>query len=49
MPYKILIADRVDVYLEKLDKSERERVIKRLRLLEENPILLVSPGEPSGS
>lgn len=43
--YKILIADSVDNYLERTDKSDREHIIKRLRLLEESPHTV---GEPRG-
>lgn len=43
--YQVLLADSVVEYLDKLDKAERERIIKRLRLLEENP---QSAGEPRG-
>ncbi|GEM_PF-1638020 len=35
--YQVLVADIVDKYLEKLDVVEREKIIKRLKLLEENP------------
>lgn len=35
--YQVLIADSVVEYLDKLDKVEREKILKRLRLLEENP------------
>jgi len=43
--YRVLIADSVDKYLEKIDKGDRERIIKRLRLLEESPYTV---GEPRG-
>jgi len=43
--YQVLIADSVVEYLDKLDKVEREKILKRLRLLEENPY---SVGEPRG-
>lgn len=43
--YEVLLAESVIEYLDKLDKGERERIIKRLRLLEENPH---SAGEPRG-
>lgn len=43
--YQVLIADSVAGYLDKLNRVERERIIKRLRLLEENP---QSAGEPRG-
>ena len=35
--YQVLVADDVDEYLENLDATERKRIIKRLKLLEENP------------
>lgn len=44
-PYKVLIADSVDAYLENLEKSDREQIIKRLKLLEESPYTV---GEPRG-
>ena len=43
--YQVLIAESVEKYLDKLDKVERNRIIKRLWLLEENP---KSVGEPRG-
>ncbi len=43
--YQVLIADSVDEYISKLDASEREKIIKRLKLLEQNP---QSVGEPRG-
>ncbi len=43
--YHVLIADSVIEYLDKLGKGEREKIIKRLKLLEENPH---SVGEPRG-
>jgi mRNA-degrading endonuclease RelE of RelBE toxin-antitoxin system len=44
--YQVLIAESVEKYLDKLDRVERNRIIKRLWLLEENP---KSVGEPSGN
>ncbi|HLD38702.1 MAG TPA: type II toxin-antitoxin system RelE/ParE family toxin [archaeon] len=43
--YQVLIADSVIKYIDKLDEGEREKIIKRLNLLEENPL---SVGEPRG-
>ena len=43
--YNVLIADSVDEYLSKLDINERDRILKRLKLLEENP---QSVGEQRG-
>lgn len=43
--YQVLLADSVDEYISKLDASEREKIIKRLKLLEQNP---QSVGEPRG-
>ena len=43
--YQVLVADSVIEYLDNLSKSERERIIKRLKLLEENPQTV---GEPRG-
>ena len=43
--YQVLVAESVEKYLDKLDKSERSKIIKRLKLLEENP---QSVGEPRG-
>lgn len=43
--YQVVLADSVDKYLEKLDKGEREKIIRRLRLLEESPYTV---GEPRG-
>ena len=43
--YHVLIADSVVSFLDKLQKSEREKIIKRLRLLEKSPY---SAGEPRG-
>ncbi len=45
MPYKIILADSVAEFIDKLDKGERAKVIKRLDLLEQNP---QSVGEPRG-
>lgn len=44
--YKVLISESVDKYIEKLDSGEREKIIKRLKMLRENPH---SIGEPRGS
>ena len=35
--YRVLVAESVDKYLEKLDSFEREKIINRLKKLEENP------------
>ncbi len=43
--YEILIADNVVSFMDKLDKNEKERIIKRLELLKSNP---KSVGEPRG-
>jgi len=37
MTYQVLIAENVDKFLEKLDNFERDRIIKRLEKLQENP------------
>ena len=43
--YKVLVANSVEKYLDNLDKGERNKIMKRLWLLEENPR---SVGEPRG-
>jgi mRNA-degrading endonuclease RelE of RelBE toxin-antitoxin system len=43
--YKILIAESVIAYVDRLDKGERDKIIKRLELLKRNPY---SVGEPRG-
>jgi len=43
--YQVLIADSIVEYLDKLDKGQREKIVKRIRLLEETP---QSAGEPRG-
>ncbi len=45
MQYQILIADSVISFLDNLDKSERNKILKRLELLRNNPY---SVGEPRG-
>ena len=45
MPYKVILADSVFAFISKLDKGERDKIIKRLELLEQNP---KSVGEPRG-
>jgi mRNA-degrading endonuclease RelE of RelBE toxin-antitoxin system len=45
MPYQVLVADSVISFLDRLDPSERNKILKRLKLLEENP---KSVGEPRG-
>lgn len=45
MSYQVIVAESVVSFLDKLDKGERNRIIKRLRLLENNPH---STGEPRG-
>ena len=44
-PYNVILADNVISFLDKLDKGEREKIIKRIGLLENNP---QSVGEPRG-
>ncbi len=44
--YQVLIADTAAEYIDGLDKGEREKIMKRLALLEENP---QSVGEPRGT
>ena len=43
--YNVLIADSVIEFLDKLGTNERERIIKRIEKLKENPY---SVGEPRG-
>lgn len=43
--YRVLLADEVISFLDKLDSGEREKIIKRLELLKEMP---QSAGEPRG-
>ena len=43
--YEVLVADSIIEYFDKLNKGEREKIVKRLRLLEGNPR---SVGEPRG-
>ena len=45
MSYKLILADSVTEFIDKLDKGEREKIVKRLNLLEQNP---QSVGEPRG-
>ena len=45
MPYKVLVADSVIDFIDNLDKGEREKIMKRLHLLEQSP---QSAGEPRG-
>lgn len=45
MPYDVILADSVAEFIEKLDRGERDKIIKRLELLEQNP---QSVGEPRG-
>ncbi|MBI2971483.1 MAG: type II toxin-antitoxin system RelE/ParE family toxin [Candidatus Aenigmarchaeota archaeon] len=45
MAYNVLVADSVIEFLDTLSKSERDRIMKRLHLLEERPH---SAGEPRG-
>lgn len=45
MPYKVILANSVIEFIDKLDKGERDKIIKRLDLLEQNP---KSVGEPRG-
>ena len=45
MTYKVILADSVAEFIDKLDKGEREKIMKRLDLLEQNPR---SVGEPRG-
>src|SRR3989338_1177021 len=43
--YKILVADSAISFIDSLDKGERDKIMKRLYLLENNP---KSVGEPRG-
>ncbi len=43
--YQILIAESVEKYLDKLDPFEREKIIKKLKQLQESPETV---GEPRG-
>ena len=43
--YSVLIAESVSQYLDNVDIGEREKIIKRLKMLEINP---KSVGEPRG-
>jgi mRNA-degrading endonuclease RelE of RelBE toxin-antitoxin system len=43
--YTVLIADSVIEYIDNLDRGEREKIIKRITLLEDRPY---SVGEPRG-
>ncbi|MBS3053756.1 MAG: type II toxin-antitoxin system RelE/ParE family toxin [Candidatus Aenigmarchaeota archaeon] len=43
--YKILIAESVEKYIDRLDIKERTRILKRLEMLSEKP---KSVGEPRG-
>ena len=43
--YQVLIAESVEKYLDKLDPFERQRIINRLKKLQENP---ETAGEPRG-
>ncbi len=45
MPYQLVLAERVENFLDNMDKGEREKIIKRLELLKDNP---QSVGEPRG-
>ena len=45
MPYQLVLAERVENFLGNMDKGEREKIIKRLELLKDNP---QSVGEPRG-
>ena len=45
MSYNVIVADSVAEFIEKLDRGERDKIIKRLELLEQNP---QSVGEPRG-
>lgn len=44
--YEVLVANSVSEYLDRLDKNERDKVLKRLDLLKQNP---KSVGEPRGN
>ena len=43
--YEVLIAQRVASFLEKLDSFEKQRILKRIEELAENPFTV---GEPRG-
>ena len=43
--HTVRIADSVVAFIDNLDRGERDRILKRLKLLEENPR---SVGEPRG-
>lgn len=43
--YNVIVSDEVIGFIDRLGKAERERIMKRLRLLKENP---QSAGEPRG-
>ena len=43
--YQVLIAESVEKALDKLDPFERQKIINRLKMLQENP---ESVGEPRG-
>lgn len=45
MSYQVLIAESVLEFIDTLDKGEREKILKRLRMLESEP---TSAGEPRG-
>ena len=45
MGYQVLVAENVDKFLEKLDSFERDKIIKRLEKLQENPEIV---GESRG-
>lgn len=45
MPYQVIVADSVVSYLDKLGKGERDKILKRLKMLENVP---QSVGEPRG-
>ena len=45
MPYNVILADSMTEFIDKLDKGEREKIMKRFDLLEQNPR---SVGEPRG-
>lgn len=43
--YQVLIAESVEKFLDKLDPFERQKIINRLKMLQENPEII---GEPRG-
>jgi len=43
--YQVILADSVIEYMDKLDSNERDKIVKRIGLLENNP---KSAGEPRG-